>query len=64
MRRDEVEAAWNWIDPIINKIKKHGIKPTVYESGSWGPKSSSKLIDKYGFSWHEPDNLKGIQDEC
>jgi len=64
MRRDEVEAAWNWIDPIINKIKKHGIKPTVYESGSWGPKSSSKLIDKYGFSWHEPDNLKRIQDEC
>ena len=21
MRRDEVEAAWNWVDPIINKIK-------------------------------------------
>ena len=59
MRRDEVEAAWNWIDPIIHKIKKLGIKPTIYESGSWGPKSSAKLIDKYGFSWHEPDNLKG-----
>ena len=60
MRRDEVEAAWNWVDPIINKIKKLGIKPTIYEPGSWGPKSSAKLIDKYGFSWHEPDNLKGI----
>jgi len=60
MRRDEVEAAWNWIDPIINKIKKLEIKPTIYEPGSWGPKSSEKLIKKYGFAWHVPDNLKGI----
>ena len=43
----------------VAEIKKLGITPTIYESGSWGPKSSAKLIDKYGFSWHEPDNLKG-----
>ena len=32
MRKDEVEAAWSWIDPIISLIKKNNTLPVVYYS--------------------------------
>ena len=59
MRKDEVEAAWNWIDPIIDIIRKNNIKPEIYNPGTWGPDSSNTLIKKDGFEWHEPDT-KGL----
>ena len=52
--KDEVEAAWNWIDPIIKLIKENNFKPEIYTPGSWGPKSSNELIEKNGFKWYEP----------
>ena len=59
MRKDEVEAAWNWIDPIMDMIRKNSIKPEIYNPGTWGPDSSNTLIKKDGFEWHEPDT-KGL----
>ena len=52
--KDEVEAAWNWIDPIVELIKENNYKPEIYKPGSWGPKSSNELIEKNGFKWYEP----------
>ncbi len=37
VRRDEVEAAWTWIDSIEAGWKSHDIKPAPYPAGSWGP---------------------------
>ena len=59
MRKDEVEAAWNWIDPIIEMIRKNNLKPEIYNPGSWGPSSSNTLINKNEFEWYEPDS-KGL----
>ncbi|MET0351945.1 MAG: glucose-6-phosphate dehydrogenase [Rhizobacter sp.] len=38
VRRDEVEAAWKWIDGIIAGWKTAGIKPRPYKAGTWGPR--------------------------
>jgi glucose-6-phosphate 1-dehydrogenase len=55
MRRDEVEAAWEWIDGIIDSWAVSNQKLESYVSGSWGPTASSMLLDRDGRSWHEDE---------
>ncbi|BDA83532.1 glucose-6-phosphate 1-dehydrogenase [Aureimonas sp. SA4125] len=55
MRRDEVEAAWEWVDPILNAWADKGLKPQGYTAGTWGPSSSIALIERDGRTWHEPE---------
>jgi glucose-6-phosphate 1-dehydrogenase len=54
MRRDEVDAAWHWIDSIIAGWEESGQKVESYVAGSWGPTASSVLLDRDGRAWH-PD---------
>ena len=49
--RDEVEAAWQWIDPIIESWERHMASPRIYESGSFGPDKSDRLLQQDGCSW-------------
>ena len=51
MRRDELDAAWEWIDPIRNAWEQHDERPKSYTAGSWGPAAASALISRDGFSW-------------
>ncbi len=53
MRRDEVEAAWEWIDGIIEGWQVSKQKVESYVSGSWGPTASSMLLDRDGRAWHQ-----------
>ncbi|MBC8128970.1 MAG: glucose-6-phosphate dehydrogenase [Rhizobiaceae bacterium] len=55
MRRDEVEAAWEWVDPILKAWTDKSVKPQGYTAGTWGPSSSIALIERDGRTWHEPD---------
>ncbi|HJP26874.1 MAG: glucose-6-phosphate dehydrogenase [Arenicellales bacterium] len=52
MRRDEVEAAWNWIDGIIDGWENTNQKVEPYIAGSWGPSASSLLLDRDGRAWY------------
>ena len=36
MRRDEVEAAWDWVDPILDGWHSAQMAVKPYASGSWG----------------------------
>ena len=54
MRRDEVEAAWRWIDSIVAAWQESQQKVETYVAGSWGPTSSSLLLDRDGRAWY-PD---------
>lgn len=38
MRGDELEAAWRWIDPVVNAAQK--TKPQIYQSGGEGPQDA------------------------
>jgi glucose-6-phosphate 1-dehydrogenase len=53
MRRDELDAAWRWIDPIIAGWREFDERPKSYMAGSWGPAASSALIGRDGFEWHD-----------
>ncbi len=53
MRRDEVEAAWTWIDPILDAWESSHEAPKPYTSGTWGPSASIALIERAGRTWHE-----------
>lgn len=53
MRRDEVEAAWDWIDGIIESWQASKQKVNSYVSGSWGPTESSMMLDRDGRAWHQ-----------
>jgi glucose-6-phosphate 1-dehydrogenase len=53
MRRDEVEAAWNWIDPIRAAWDADDDGPRPYAAGSWGPATSGALIARDGFAWND-----------
>ncbi|MEL6540484.1 MAG: glucose-6-phosphate dehydrogenase [Pseudomonadota bacterium] len=53
VRRDEVEAQWNWIDAIRAEWEVHGVTPKTYTSGSWGPTAAIALAERDGVSWHE-----------
>ena len=53
MRRDEVEAAWKWVDPILAAWEDGRQEAQGYTAGTWGPSSSIALIERDGRTWHE-----------
>ncbi|MBO0841697.1 MAG: glucose-6-phosphate dehydrogenase, partial [Nocardioides sp.] len=53
MRRDEVEAAWAWCEPILAHWADSGLPPKPYPAGTPGPSASITLIERDGRSWME-----------
>jgi len=53
MRRDEVEAAWAWVEPILDAWGSRPDHPRPYPAGSWGPTAAIALIERDGRTWHE-----------
>jgi glucose-6-phosphate 1-dehydrogenase len=53
MRRDEVSAAWAWIDPIRSAWEQYQYQPKSYTAGTWGPSAQNALISKDGLRWNE-----------
>ena len=53
MRRDEVEAAWRWADPILAAWAASGEAPKSYTAGTWGPSASVALIERDGRTWND-----------
>ncbi|MFA0812264.1 glucose-6-phosphate dehydrogenase [Microbulbifer epialgicus] len=51
IHRDEVAAAWAWVDPIIEHWRETNNQPKDYTAGSWGPKESSELLAPSGRHW-------------
>ena len=52
IRRDEVEAAWSLITPIMEGwAAGKAPKPSPYWSGSWGPDAADSLIAPDGRAW-------------
>lgn len=53
MRRDEQEAAWKWVEPLLDNWENSTDTPKPYSAGTWGPAASSILLSRDGNSWHE-----------
>jgi glucose-6-phosphate 1-dehydrogenase len=51
-RADEIEAAWQLIDPVIQGWESSGEPPLeIYEAGTWGPPSADQLLQVDGRRW-------------
>jgi len=53
VRRDEVEAQWEWVDAIRAQWEAEGLTPKAYTAGSWGPSAAIALAERDGVTWHE-----------
>ncbi|CAH2777088.1 MAG: Glucose-6-phosphate 1-dehydrogenase (EC [uncultured Paraburkholderia sp.] len=55
VRRNEQEAAWRWVEPILNEWKVSTRPPKPYAAGTWGPAASSAMLAQHGTCWLEED---------
>ncbi|MBB5014733.1 glucose-6-phosphate dehydrogenase [Rehaibacterium terrae] len=53
VRRDEIEAAWQWVDGIHAGWRDADLTPKSYPAGTWGPASAVVLTERHGHSWRE-----------
>ena len=53
VRRDEVEAQWQWIDGVRAAWSETGAAPQPYPAGSWGPAAAEELTRRNGVEWHD-----------
>ncbi len=51
MRRDEVEAAWGWVDGILNAWSEDETPVYSYPAGTDGPAQSAMMLDRDGREW-------------
>ncbi len=64
IHRAEVDAAWAWIDPIIEAWQRPENKPHGYVAGSWGPQASQQLMASDRRRWFSIDEvLSGAEQE-
>jgi len=61
-RGDSVEAAWEFIDPILQVWENnHKFKMWGYPAGTWGPEHADSLIEGENFTWRYP--CKNLADD-
>ncbi|NJB72017.1 glucose-6-phosphate 1-dehydrogenase [Saonia flava] len=54
-RADEVEAAWEFVDPILDYWKNgKDVRMYGYSAGVWGPQNADNLIEGIGM-WRNPE---------
>jgi glucose-6-phosphate 1-dehydrogenase len=53
VRRDEVEAQWDFIDAIRAGWATNSMTPKPYAAGTWGPAAAIALTERDGVSWHD-----------
>jgi glucose-6-phosphate 1-dehydrogenase len=53
VRRDEVEAQWQWIDGIRAALAEAKIKPEPYAAGTRGPATAAEFAKRHGFAWRD-----------
>lgn len=51
MRRDEVEAAWKWVDGILDAWAKDATPVYPYAAGTDGPAQAAMMLDRDGREW-------------
>ena len=53
MRRDEVEAAWAWVDNLLASWAESEQTMETYAAGAQGPMGAAMLMDRDGRAWWE-----------
>lgn len=54
-RSDELEAAWEFVTPILEQWEQSTHQPEPYPAGTWGPAAAEEMLRRNGHSWRTPD---------
>lgn len=54
IRSDEVDRAWQIVDPIIEAWQGRAAPLAGYASGTWGPRQADQLIERDDRQWRTP----------
>ncbi|MCB0333212.1 MAG: glucose-6-phosphate dehydrogenase [Bdellovibrionales bacterium] len=50
-RNDEIEEAWSFLEPLLDRWSSTEQPVYAYEAGSWGPSQASSLLSPLGHRW-------------
>jgi glucose-6-phosphate 1-dehydrogenase len=53
-RSDELDAAWRFVNPVLEAWESSSSAPDFYPAGTWGPASADRLVNESGHSWRIP----------
>jgi glucose-6-phosphate 1-dehydrogenase len=54
IRSDEVDQAWQIVDPLLEAWASKSIPLAGYAAGTWGPRQADQLIERDGRQWRTP----------
>jgi glucose-6-phosphate 1-dehydrogenase len=54
IRTDEVERAWDIVDPFLLAWGEDGVPLATYRAGTWGPREADLLLEREGRRWRVP----------
>jgi glucose-6-phosphate 1-dehydrogenase len=54
LRTDELEAAWQFVTPVLEFWSDQQIVPEPYRAGTWGPRGADSLLWSDGRQWRTP----------
>ncbi|HET6965545.1 MAG TPA: glucose-6-phosphate dehydrogenase [Acidimicrobiales bacterium] len=54
IRSDEVDRAWQIVDPILEAWQGRSVPLAGYAAGTWGPRQADQLIERDGRQWRTP----------
>jgi glucose-6-phosphate 1-dehydrogenase len=54
IRSDEVDQAWQIVQPILTTWQERQVPLAGYAAGTWGPRQADQLIERDGRQWRRP----------
>ena len=54
IRSDEVDQAWQIVDPILDAWQGRSVPLAGYAAGTWGPRPADQLMERDGRAWRTP----------
>jgi glucose-6-phosphate 1-dehydrogenase len=54
IRSDEVDQAWQIVQPILSTWAERPVPLAGYAAGTWGPRQADQLIERDGRQWRTP----------
>lgn len=54
IRSDEVDQAWQIVDPLLEAWSEGNVPLSGYAAGTWGPRAADQLIERDGRQWRKP----------
>ncbi|MBB3109807.1 glucose-6-phosphate 1-dehydrogenase [Paenibacillus phyllosphaerae] len=61
---DEVELAWQWVEPILQAFEANEVPIHSYPAGSNGPLAAKQLLEADGYHWWLDEELESEQAEA